>query len=89
MASQLKTRDNTIVGLEKDLEDKSDQNKMILNSYSHEGEIVNSVKGIFFRQTNISVRGDCLKIFFERTTQTTAKGKWLISSIKFTVGSEH
>ena len=48
MVSQLKTQDNTIVGLEKDLEHKSDQYKMILNSYSHEGEIVDSVKGIFF-----------------------------------------
>ena len=58
MASQLKTQDNTIVALEKDLEHKSDQYKMILNSYSHEGEMVDSVKGIiYFRQTSISFRG--------------------------------
>ena len=58
MASQLKVQDNTIVALEKDLEHKSDQYKMILNSYSHEGEMVDSVKGIiYFRQTSISFRG--------------------------------
>ena len=58
MASQLKAQDNTIVASEKDLEHKSDQYKMILNSYSHEGEMVDSVKGIiYFRQTSISFRG--------------------------------
>ena len=79
MVSQLKARDNTIVALEKDLEHKSDQYKMIFSSYSHKGEIVDSVKGIiYFRQTCISFRGDSLKMFFERTTQAIAKEKWSI-----------
>ena len=80
MASQLKAQDNTIVALEKDLEYKSDQYKMILNSYSHEGEMVDSVKGIiYFRQTSICFRGS-LKMLFERTTQAIAKEKWSIFS---------